>query len=60
MANDKNESFGAIVNTKNGKTAIIYVPSNFDATQTLDYFDQIFPNNGWLSWHKADLHELTI
>ena len=42
------------VSLKDGTKATVYVPSNLNATQQLDNYDQLFKEIGWWTWDKVN------
>ncbi len=44
------ECIKTIVSLKDGTRVIVYVPIEFDATEHLNYYDQLFKINSWQSW----------
>jgi len=44
-------SYETIVTTIDGKKHKVFVPNSYDATQILNYYDQIFKR--WLDWKKV-------
>lgn len=43
-----------VVHLKDETTATVYVPKKLNATEHLNYYDQIFTVAGWWTWSKVN------
>ena len=43
-----------VVFLKDETKATVYVPNNLDATEQLNYYDELFKKVGWWTWSKVN------
>ena len=43
-----------VVSLKDETKVTVYVPNDFNATQQLNYYDELFKKVGWWTWSKVN------